>query len=151
MNSWIKYRKAVKIDWWQLLKNQNSSWSEYKHIIFLPTAGEPQEIVDTTFYNLTQVKYDTKQFIVVLAGEGRFAEHFQPIADYIIQKYESYFHKILVTIHPADIPGDVVGKGSNLYHSGGEVKKYIDHNNFDYKKLIVSTFDIDTVTHPLLS
>jgi len=148
MHSWKKYRQAIKTDWWQELPKTTPSWSAYNHIIFLPTAGEPQEIVETTFYNLTQVKYDTKKFIIVLAGEGRFKEQFQPIADYIIQKYESYFHKIIITIHPDNLQGDVVGKGSNLCYSGGEVKKYIDANNFDYKKLIVSTFDIDTVTHP---
>lgn len=148
MNSWAKYRQAIKTDWWQLLTTTQKNWSEYYHVIFLPTAGEPQEIVETTFYNLTQVKYDTKKFIVVLAGEGRFQEQFQPIADYISEKYASYFHQIIVTAHPDNLQGDVIGKGSNLYYSGGEVKKYIDANNFDYKKIIVSTFDIDTVTHP---
>ncbi|MFA6252697.1 MAG: glycosyltransferase family 2 protein [Patescibacteria group bacterium] len=146
--SWRKYRRAIKIDWQKTLKDECPTWNDYYHIIFLPTAGEPQEIIDTTLSKLSQVKYDTKKFIVVLAGEGRFAEHFRPIADYVTKKYEPYFHKIIITLHPSNIEGDVVGKGSNLYYAGHEVKKYIDANNYDYKKLIVSTFDIDTITHP---
>jgi len=148
MHSWSKYRTATKTDWWKLLPIKCSNWAEYTHVIFLPTAGEPQEIIDTTFDQLSKVQYDTKKFIVVLAGEGRFQEHFQPIADYITNKYSPYFHKIIITIHPDNLPGDMIGKGSNLYHSGQAVKKYIDASGFDYKKLIVSTFDIDTITHP---
>ena len=146
--SWFKYRRAIKTDWWKKLKEECPQWSEYYHLVFLPTAGEPFEIVDTTFHNLTQVKYDTKKMIVILAGEGRFEEQFLSIAKQIENKYQSAFYKIIITIHPDNIEGEVKGKGSNLYHAGHEVKKYIDQNNLDYKKLIVSSFDIDTITHP---
>lgn len=148
MLSWRKYRRAIKTDWWSALQKNHSNWSDYYHVIFLPTAGEPQEIVDTTFHNLAKVNYDQKKFIIVLAGEGRFSEHFLPIADYIQKKYQNVFHHILVTIHPDNIKGDVIGKGSNLFHAGWQAKKYIDSTGLDYKKIIVSTFDIDTITHP---
>ncbi len=148
IGSWMKYRQAIKKDWWQELRNNNPSWPDYYHLIFLPTAGEPLELIDKTFQSLSQAKYDTKKFIVVLAGEGRCQTDFLVTADYITKKYALNFYKIIVTIHPADIPGDIIGKGSNLNYSGHEVKKYIDANNFNYKKLIVSAFDIDTIAHP---
>ncbi|MFA5126507.1 MAG: glycosyltransferase family 2 protein [Patescibacteria group bacterium] len=146
--SWSKYRRAIKIDWWSKLQTDYPQWSEYYHLIFLPTAGEPLEIVDNTFHNLSQIKYNTKKMIIILAGEGRYQDHFMPIAQSIVEKYQQYFHKIIITVHPDNIPGEVKGKGSNLYHAGHEVKRYVDENKLDYKKLIVSSFDIDTVTHP---
>lgn len=147
--SWIKYRRAISVDWWKFLRHNHKTWQDYYHIIFLPTAGEPLEVVEQTFNNLTRhTKYDQKKMIIVFAGEGRMGKQFTEIADKIKQKYKDSFHKILITIHPANLPGEVIGKGSNLYYAGHELKKYIDKEGYDYKKLIVSTFDIDTISHP---
>lgn len=148
--SWYKYRRAISIDWWDFLKhNHHKKWLDYYHIVFLPTAGEPFEVVDTTFNNLAnKTRYDQKKMIIVLAGEEPYKHQFEEIAEKIKTKYEYKFHKIIITLHPAGIIGEIRGKGSNLYHAGYEVKKYIDESGFDYKKIIVSTFDIDTLSHP---
>ena len=146
--SWFKYRKESQTDWWNALNTKCTNWQDYYHIIFLPTAGEPWEVVDNTFQKLSQVRYNHHRMILVLAGEERFKDDFEPIAKKIKEKYNNKFKKIIVTLHPADIPGEVKGKGSNMYHAAHEAKKYVDTNNFDYKKIIVSSFDIDTVTHP---
>lgn len=148
--SWYKYRASSATDWWHFLKHtHDKKWQEYYHIIFLPTAGEPFEVVDTTFDNLAhKTKYDQKKMIVVLAGEENFKEQFEEVAQKIYEKYKDAFYKIIITLHPANIPGEIRGKGSNLYHAGYQVKKYIDEHHFDYKKIIVSTFDIDTLSDP---
>lgn len=148
--SWFKYRQAIKTDWWNFLQHtHHKHWPEYYHIIFLPTAGEPFEVVDCTFDNLAyKTKYDQKKMIIVLAGEERFHEQFAEVAKRIEEKYQNVFHKIIITYHPDNLAGEIRGKGSNLYHAGYETKKYIDLQNVDYKKIIVSTFDIDTISHP---
>ncbi len=145
--SWFKYRKDIKVDWWSLLKREHSNWEEYYHFIFLPTAGEPLSVVDNTFHNLSTMAYDQKKMVVILAGEERFKDSFNEISDYIQKKYENIFHHIIITLHPANLSGEIAGKGSNLYHAGHEAKRYVDEQGFDYKKIIVSTFDIDTVPH----
>ncbi len=147
--SWKKYRQAIKTDWWRFLRTTHKHWADYWHIVFLPTAGEPFEVVDTTFDNLARhTRYDQKKMIIVLAGEKRCQDSFYPIAERIVQKYSHIFHKILITEHPDNLPGEIKGKGSNLYYAGYEAKKYIDAEGFDYKKIIVSAFDIDTISHP---
>lgn len=146
--SWIKYRQAIKIAWLPKLKEKYSNWLDYYHIIFLPTAGEPFEVPDTTFQNLLHANYDQKKMIVVLAGEESFQEKFLIIADQIKKKYQDKFFKIIITVHPANLPGEIPGKGSNLYHAGHQAKQFIDEQGLDYKKIIVSSFDIDTISHP---
>jgi hypothetical protein len=146
--SWFKYRQTIKTKWWDYLQQNYPQWSDYYHLIFLPTAGEPLEVVDTTFNNLVKSNYDPKKIIIILAGEANFQQQFQPLAEEIVRRYQDIFYKIIVTIHPAGLAGEIVGKGSNLYHAGYVTKKYIDEQGFDYKKLIVSTFDIDTISHP---
>lgn len=147
--SWFKYRRAIATDWWAFLRHNHKTWNEYYHIIFLPTAGEPLEVVDNTFQNLAHhTKYDKKKMILVLAGEARYATQFNKIAEAIKNKYNDTFYKIIITLHPDNVAGEIKGKGSNLYYAGHQVKEYIDQNGFDYKKLIVSSFDIDTISHP---
>ncbi len=146
--SWMKYRKTIKVDWWNFLRHNHKTWDQYYHLIMLPTAGEPYEVVANCFDKLLQTNYDHKKMIIVLGGEERLKDHFEPIAEKIREKYKDKFYKFIITLHPGDLPGEVVGKGSNLYHMGHEIKKYFDAHDFDYKKIIVSAFDIDTVTHP---
>jgi len=146
--SWTRYRRAIKTDWWEYLQKNHPTWSDYTHLIFLPTAGEPFEVVDTTFEKMARVNYDRKKMIMILAGEERFKDQFEPLAKRISEKYADKFYKIIITLHPDNIPGEIKGKGANIYHAGHEVKKFVDQNSYDYKKLIVSTFDIDTITHP---
>lgn len=147
--SWFKYRRTIKTDWWKFLQTtHHKKWPDYTHIIFLPTAGEPFEVVDNTFHKLSKTNYDHKKMILVLAGEEKFKDQFSKIAEQIKEKYSSVFYDILITIHPFGLPGEMVGKGSNLFHAGHIVKKYVDEKGFDYKKLIVSAFDIDTIAHP---
>ena len=126
--SWFKYRKTIKIDWWTKLRKEYLEWKEYKHIIFLPTAGEPWEIVNNTFLKLKNTNYDHKKMIVVLAGEENFVKEFKEISEKIKKKYNNVFYKIITTVHPANLEGEIPGKGSNLYHAGHEIKKYVDEN-----------------------
>ena len=146
--SWFKYRKTIKVDWWKFLKTNHKIWDKYYHVILLPTAGEPYEVVEFAFEKLLETKYDHKKMIVVLGGEERLREEFEPIGKKILAKYADRFKKVMITLHPSDIVGEVPGKGANLYHMGHKIKEYIDEEKLNYKHLIVSGFDVDTVTHP---
>ncbi len=143
--SWKRYHKDLKIDWMAKVRSiKDKNWKEYEHLIFLPTAGEPFNIVDETFKILASAKYPTSKMTLVLAGEGRMGDSFVEIARQIERKYQGVFADIIITIHPGDLPDEVIGKGSNLNYAGHEVKKYVDEKGWDYDKIIVSTFDVDT-------
>ena len=86
--SWFKYRKTMKVDWWKFLKTNHKVWDQYYHVILLPTAGEPYEVVERAFETLLKTKYDHKKMIVVLGGEARLKEQFQPIGEKILAKYK---------------------------------------------------------------
>jgi len=177
ISSWVRFRSAVKIDWWERVsaigrpapakggspmadsgwqnldqkptqKLTAKNWQDYCHLIFLPTYQEPFEVVDKTFQTLAQNRYDLSKFIVVLAGEARDRENFMAIAEKIQNLYQNRFLKILITVHPQNLTGEIPGKGSNLNYAGGEAKKLIDQLKIPYEKVIVSAFDIDTHPHP---
>lgn len=141
------FQQTVKIDWLARAKTI-AGWDEVIHLIILPTYKEPFEVLDGTFASLLKVAYPHQQFIVVLATEGRDADNIRPIAAKLQAKYEHAFRAFLVTEHPADVPGEVAGKGSNSAWAGRQAKLLIDQLGLRYEQIIVSTFDADSVAHP---
>ncbi len=144
--SWHQYRKEKGIQWMEKVK-EHTNWKEYRHIVFLPTLNEDPEVLKHTFNALIASSYPAEKIIVVLAGEERERDHFRKTAQIIREKYADKFADFLVTLHPMDIPGEIAAKGANLYWAGKRVKDYVDEKGWDYGKIIVSSFDIDTVVH----
>ncbi|MFA5954447.1 MAG: glycosyltransferase family 2 protein [Patescibacteria group bacterium] len=148
IHAWRRYRREIKRDWTQELQERFPAVKEYFHVIFLPTYKEPFSVVEGTIERLTKVSYDPKKFIIVLAGESRDEANFLRYASDVITRYGDSFKKIIVTVHPSDLPDEVPGKGSNLHWAGQKTKEYIDEVGIAYDRLIVSAFDIDTIVHP---
>ncbi|MFA6409956.1 MAG: glycosyltransferase family 2 protein [Candidatus Buchananbacteria bacterium] len=146
--SWKRYRHDLSIDWFAKVKELPKDYNEYYHLIFLPTYKEPYQIVEKPFLALCQSNYDLKKFIVVLAGEELDQDNFLQISEKIKQEYGDKFFQFLITIHPAHVPGELQGKGSNTHYAARQAQKLIDQLGFDYAKVIVSNFDIDTCVHP---
>ena len=146
--SWARYRRAVQVDWRQRLQTEFPNFGEYYHLIILPTYTEPANVVDLPFQALERADYDKSKFIVVLAGEERDGQHFEQVASYIRNKYGALFHTLLCTLHPKDLPDELPGKGSNTHYAARQAHQLIDQLGIGYDKVIVSNFDIDTVTHP---
>ena len=84
-----------------------------------------------------------------MGTEKRMGEPAQTIARQIEAKYATYFADFLITTHPDDIIGEIAGKGSNETWMGKQAQKLLlDRHNLDYKKVLVSVFDIDTQIYP---
>ncbi|MBI4599380.1 glycosyltransferase family 2 protein [Candidatus Uhrbacteria bacterium] len=146
--SWNEYRRSLRIDWLSRLSREKADWEKIYHLVFLPMVDEPLSIVRGTCEALCATNYPNDKFIVVLAGEERAKEHFEVIAADIVSNYGSRFHELIITLHPSDIPGEIISKGANMSYAGTEAKKYIDAKGIPYEHVIVSAFDIDTIAHP---
>src|SRR3989344_845578 len=146
--AWRSYSREVKRDWFDDLQREYPRWREMYHLIFLPTYREDLSIIESTIQRLSEVKYDPRRFIIILAGEERDRQNFLKNAAAITERYRHYFHDIIITLHPADLPDEIPGKGSNLNWSGHRVREYVDKAGLPYQNFIVSSFDIDTLVHP---
>jgi len=125
-----------------------SSWKDLYHLVVLPMYKEPLEIVRETFVALDKNDYPNEKMIVVLACEEKARESVQQTAEAIEKEFGNKFFKFLVTWHPDNIPGELMGKGSNETWSVKQTKeKIIDVLNIPYKSIIFSAFDIDTVVY----
>ncbi len=149
-SAYRRMRENLKINWWHKLKRDHAGRSsEYWHLVILPTYNEPAEVVMATLEALARANYDHRKIIVVLATEARAGLPAQQIAAEAEERYAGAFFRFLVTTHPANVPGELAGKGSNETWAARAVKsQIIDPLGLKYAKIIVSVFDIDTVIEP---
>jgi hypothetical protein len=107
--------------------------------------NEPYEVARDSFLRLADTNYPKDRFIVVLAIEERAGEEAVRAAQKIESEFGKKFFRFLVTRHPQGLAGEIPGKGANEAWAGRKVKEdIIDPLRLDYKKIIVSVFDIDT-------
>lgn len=145
--NWKRLRHHMKLPWGALI--ERFTYDHLYHVVILPFYKEPESVIDATIASLAQVNYDKKSIIVVLAAEDRAGVEAQTIAMRMNEKYGHIFGKFLITTHPADVPGEMAGKGSNAAYAAEEVRtKILDPHGILYNHTIVSIFDIDTVLYP---
>jgi len=130
------------------MRRDISNWEDKRHVVFLTLYNETWPVVETAMQSICTSAYDKDKFVIVIAGEKRAEEHCKQIFEHVKTKFHNCFGEILFTLHPDNLDGEISGKGSNLNYSEYEIKKYIDEKKWDYDKVIVTVFDIDTVCHP---
>lgn len=146
--------KNLKIDWFGELKEKYPfRWQDIYHLIIFPMYHEPYQLVRESFASLVKANYPKDKFLVVLAIEERAGDEAAVTAQKIKEEFESRFFRFLVTIHPAGLPGEIPGKGSNESWAAEVAKKQIIDpliGSFikTYDDILVSVFDIDTQIFP---
>ncbi|MEX0930678.1 MAG: glycosyltransferase family 2 protein [Candidatus Paceibacterota bacterium] len=145
--NWKRLRHHLKIDWAKMI--ERFSHEHLYHVVILPFYKEPADVIDASLESLANVRYDKKNIIVVLASEERAGIEAAEIAQQMQEKWGTTFGSLLVTKHPANIPGEVAGKGSNAAWAAEQVRTQIlDPRSIRYDHVLVSIFDIDTVVYP---
>lgn len=146
--AWRRLSIVKRIDWFDKLKHEVADYSEKTHVIFLPLYNEDWEVLETTLESLKKASYNKENFIVVLAGEERKKENYESILKKAKKKFGSSFFDLVGTLHPADLKGEIPGKGSNIHYAGRQMKEYLDKRGYKYEDVIITVFDADTVCDP---
>ncbi len=124
-------------------------WRDIYHLIIFPMYQEPLEIVREAFLSLENSDYPKDRMIVVLGCEEKAREKAKIVAKEIEKEFSRKFFKFLVTWHPANLPGEIAGHGSNDAWAAKQAKKIIiDPLKIPYGNIIVSSFDVDTCVFP---
>jgi len=145
--TWWIYRRDMKRDWLAMARALPRFENVY-HVVLLPTVKEDLIVLQDCFESLLNSAYPKDRMIVVLGGEERARESFEPKFEVIRQKYGDKFRVLMSTLHPKDLPGEIVGKGSNVAWMGRKVLEKVRELDIPIDDVIVSSFDVDTVTHP---
>src|SRR5579859_7436859 len=123
--------------------------SELIHAVILATYNESQEVVEPTIQSLVHAEYDVKEHVIfILAYEERGGERIAKQSEKLIEKYKDKFKYAMAVKHPDGIPGEVIGKGSNITFAGRRLQEYVEAHHIDPLKVVVTTIDADNRPHP---
>jgi hypothetical protein len=148
-------RHNMALDWRSKLRGVSSNTPQLKgiraqdiiHVVIVPTAGEPYEVVRQGLDGLTKTSWPLDRMFVVLATEGRMGAQGQEVRTKATEEFGSSFYHFLTTTHPDHIEGELRGKGSNETWAGREALRVIQAQGIDIRRVIVTVFDVDTVAH----
>jgi cellulose synthase/poly-beta-1,6-N-acetylglucosamine synthase-like glycosyltransferase len=116
---------------------------ELRHAIIVATVNESREVLEPTIQAIVDADYDTKRIILVMAYEGRAGRESEQRVNEILELYGDKFHHAMAVKHPPNVPGEVVGKGSNITHAARALERYLKKQKFDLDRVIVTTLDAD--------
>ncbi len=129
-------------------ENKILDWRQIVHVVMLPTANEPAEIIEPALKAIADSNFPNHQFIILLATEEREPEKQRlEKVNYLKNKFKGVFGDFLVTTHI--VKGtEMKAKGSNATFAAHYLKGYLEERKIDLKKVIFSNFDCDSVAHP---
>ncbi len=123
-------------------------WRKILHVVLLPTANEPAEIIEPAIQAIADSNFPNQQIVILLATEERENEENRlEKVNYLKTKFEGVFKDFLVTTHEVS-DNEMKCKASNATYAAKKLMVYLDERDIDYKRVIFSNFDCDSVCHP---
>ncbi len=138
------YRQAMAKNWrHELMQAHPKVWQQVTHLVFVPMYKEDYETVAATFDAMIASDYPLSTIVPILCTEERAGEEAQITAKKIKKEYARRFKKFYVTIHPANTPGEVKGKGANISYAGRRVVPDLLAAGYRPDDILVTTLDAD--------
>ena len=121
--------------------------SQIYNAVIIAMYNEDLDVLEPTIESVLNTTYPSQQLIIVLAYEERAGIEAENRAKALQRSYSSKFHEFLIAKHPANIEGEIIGKGGNITYAGKYLKKYLDDHDIKYHNVIVTTLDSDNRPH----
>jgi cellulose synthase/poly-beta-1,6-N-acetylglucosamine synthase-like glycosyltransferase len=121
--------------------------SEVVHAVIVATYNESLEVLEPTIQSVLASDYDMQKIILVLAYEERGGERTEENVQTLMAKYGGRFRHAMSVKHPKDMPGEIIGKGGNVTYAGRKLQKYLEKEQIDPLRVIVTTLDADNRPH----
>ncbi len=122
--------------------------SEIYHAVIMTAYDEGEEILDPSIKAVVDNTFPKERIIFVLAYEERGGEEIEKTAYKLAKKYQGTFKEFLLVKHPANLTGEVIGKGPNLTYAGQALAKYVSDNHLPVENIIVTSLDSDNKMAP---
>ena len=145
-----RIRRWLATDWhaqyldWAGTRPQAEAWEWPRHLVVIPNYKESESELRRTIGSLA-AQANARQLVVVLAMEGREVGA-EGKAARLLLSYRDTFAEIFATFHPAGIPGETPGKGSNEAWALREAyRRLIAEDGDDLRRYTVTSCDADAV------
>ncbi|HUD81438.1 MAG TPA: hypothetical protein VMR08_02310 [Patescibacteria group bacterium] len=117
------------------------------NVAMIATYNESYEVLELTLNSILKANYDHKKIILVIAYEERGGEAIENNVNRLIDESRGKFLHTMAVKHPMDIPNEMIGKGGNITYAGRALQHYLEEQNIDPIRVIVTTLDADNHPH----
>ena len=121
--------------------------SQVYHAVIITMYNETLDVLTPTLESVLATTYPKDRMIVVIAYEERGGPDTEKVAKILEKNYKKKFAGFVLAKHPADVPGEVVGKGANITNAGKVLRDYVKDRGIRYGDVIVTTLDCDNRPH----
>ncbi len=122
--------------------------SQILHAVIIATVNESREVLEPTIQAVLNADYDSQKIILVIAYEARAGQPAEDRVKELLDLYGNKFKYATAVKHPANLPGEIIGKGGNITCAGRALQQYLKKIEVDPAKVIVTTLDADNRPHP---
>ncbi len=113
------------------------------HAVIMTAYNEGKDVLLPSIKSVVNTTFPNERIIFVLAYEERGGEQMEKTAKELAAEFKGVFKDFILSKHPGDIPGEVVGKGPNLTYAGYQLSEYIDKKHLPVDNIIVTSLDSD--------
>ena len=117
------------------------------HAVIITAYDEGEEILGPSIEAVKNTTFPNDHIIFVLAYEERGGEAMEQTARALKSKYQGVFRDFLLVKHPANLPGEVIGKGPNLTYAGHALTHHVGEKHLPVENIIVTSLDSDNRMH----
>ena len=129
------------------IKDQILDWRSIVHVVMLPTANEPADVIEPAIQAIADSNFPNQQMIILLATEEREPEDQRmEKVNYLKNKFHGVFRDFIVTTHEV-ADGEMKCKASNATYAAKKLMVYLDEREISYDRVLFSNFDCDSVCH----
>lgn len=122
--------------------------SKIYHAVIMTAYDEGEEILVPSIEAVKNNTFPSDHIIFTLAYEARGGEAMEQTAKALEKKYKNVFKHFMIVKHPADLPGEIVGKGPNLTYAGQALAEYVHKKKIPVENVIVTSLDSDNRMAP---
>ncbi|MCC6382011.1 MAG: hypothetical protein IT304_05845 [Dehalococcoidia bacterium] len=147
-----RLRRWQRVDWrwrygmWSVGHPGAQAWDWPRHLVIIPNFKESESGLTRTLDSLA-AQENAGRLYVVLAMEAREAGC-RTKAARLLMRYRNSFGEMFATYHPAGLPGETPGKGSNEAWAAREAwLRLIDTGREQLERFTVTSCDADAVFH----
>lgn len=122
--------------------------SQVYHVVIMTAYNEGIDILDPSIAAVAKNTFPNDHIIFTLAYEERGGQAIEDTAKALASKYHDTFRHFMIVKHPANLRGEVKGKGPNLTYAGQAVADYVEKKHIPVENVIVTSLDSDNHMHP---
>lgn len=121
--------------------------AEVRHVVLVPNYKEPLDVLIRTLEGLAIQHEARERIIAVLAMEEREPGSRRK-GEELAARFADRFLNVLVTVHPADLPGELACKAANMTWAAAEARAQLDRLGIPVERATITSCDADSVMHP---